>query len=133
MQFEPREGGMGPEAINVRERSATRHPSNERIEAVTQTRPLRPPPQPTTQRSATTGESKPPRVAREHANTDGPRSHKEAVQDWESEGGALLNFPAPTQRLRPPERKSRKGVTRPMSNLIAKIRQWLHIEKKPKT
>jgi cold shock CspA family protein len=26
VQFEPREGGMGPEATNVRKRAATRHP-----------------------------------------------------------------------------------------------------------
>jgi len=34
---------------------------------------------------------------------------------------------------RPPERKSRKDVHPPMSNLIAKIRHWLHLDKKPKT
>ena len=32
VRFEPREGGMGPEATNVRARSATRHPRNGRIE-----------------------------------------------------------------------------------------------------
>jgi hypothetical protein len=30
---------------------------------------------------------------REHANTDGPRRQQEAVEDWESEGGAIAEPP----------------------------------------
>ena len=34
----------------------------------------------------------------------------------------------------PAQTRITKGAyTRPMSNLIAKIRHWLHLEKKPKT
>ena len=40
---------------------------------------------------------------------------------------------APTQPPSLPKRRSRKAYTRPMSNLIAKIRHWLHLDKKPKT
>jgi hypothetical protein len=48
----------------------------------------------------------------------------------------------PIQRSHPRANPNRPGrlnasheraYTRPMSNLIAKIRHWLHLEKKPKT
>jgi cold shock CspA family protein len=93
MQFEPREGGMGPEATNVRERSTTRHPRIGRIEPSRRHGPFDPrfSPRPNAARLLAT--SNDPRVAREHANTDGPRRQKEAVQDWESEGGAIAELP----------------------------------------
>lgn len=93
VQFEPREGGMGPEAINVRERSATRHTRNGRIEPSRRHGPFDPrfTPRPNAARLLATGND--PSVAREHANTDGRRRQKEAVQDWESEGGAIAELP----------------------------------------
>lgn len=36
---------------------------------------------------------RPNAAPREHANTDGPRRQNEAVQDWESEGGAIAELP----------------------------------------
>ena len=64
-----------------------------------------------------------------------PARQKEAVQGWETEGGAIAEQPRanPTAQAGP-ERESRKGQeTRRMSNLIAKIRHWLHLDPKPKT
>ena len=112
VQFEPRDGGMGPEAINVRKRAATPHPSNGRIEP-----------------SRRHGPFDPRFGPRPNARDYGDRpSQKEEVQDWESEGGASPNLLALTQRPRPPERE-RRASTRPMSNLIAKIRSWLGLGK----
>ena len=78
VQFEAVEGGMGPEAINVRKRAATPHPSNGRIEPSRRHGPFDPRfgPRPNAARLLATG----------------PRQ-KEAVQDWESEGGALAEPP----------------------------------------
>ena len=78
VQFEPLEGGMGPEAINVRERSATRHPRNGRIEPSRRHGPFDP-------RFG-------PRPDAAGLRAIGPRQ-KEAVQDWESEGGAIAEPP----------------------------------------
>jgi CspA family cold shock protein len=82
VQFEAVEGGMGPEAINVRKRATTPHPSNGRIEPSRRHGPFD-----TRFRSR-------PNAARLLAT--GPRQ-KEAVQDWESEGGAIADPPRANQ------------------------------------
>ena len=48
-------------------------------------------------------------------------------------GWRIAEPPRANPTARPPQRNSRKAYTPPMSNLIAKIRHWLHLEKKPKT
>ena len=45
-------------------------------------------------------------------------------------GGATRANPTTQGRL---NANHERAYTRPMSNLIAKIRHWLHLEKKPKT
>jgi cold shock CspA family protein len=78
VQFEAVEGGMGPEAINVHKRAATRHPSDGRIEPSRRHGPFDP-------RFG-------PRPNAAGLLATGPRQ-KEAVRDWESEGGAIAELP----------------------------------------
>ena len=57
--------------------------------AVTQTRPIRPPLRPATQHSATTGKEQRPGEDCQAASNEAARAQNEAVQDWETEGGAI--------------------------------------------
>ena len=78
-----------------------------RIRAVTQTWPIR---------SRFGPRPKAARLPATHddlgqASTGAVRRGREAVQGWESEGGAIAEMPRANPRPRPPERKSQSGRT----------------------
>ena len=54
-------------------------------------------------------------------------------QDLESMGGAIAEPPRQPNGPGRITQNHERAYTRPMSNLIAKIRHWLHLDKKPKT
>ena len=55
------------------------------------------------------------------------------IQDLESEGGGIAEPPRANPRPGRLNAIHERRILSPMSNLIAKIRHWLHLEKKPKT
>ena len=57
-----------------------------------------------------------------------------ARHDQPSRSTNAAEPPRANPTAQPAQTQITKGAyTRPMSNLIAKIRHWLHLEKKPKT